>query len=203
MWTTCAAPNLTVLRRWLAAAGAALLLAGCAGGDLDDGLWITYNSQTSPYDPSFVQTAAESGAFYVEIYGQPFAARMDDQAIAQRISLPQWIGPTDATTMPGPDVNTNFRAILVFSPGFDGPLTDRACTAPGRIGTGTPRAGRVKLAAGFCIGERMGSILVAEQGGITGPQDPAFRSMLAQVMLALLPNANPNRPRGVPPFDRR
>lgn len=181
------------------------LLAGCSGpgGAAVQGSWITYDQQVSPYAPSFVQTAAESGEFYVEILGQPFAAQMSDQAIAQRIVLPQWIGQTTATSNPSDKVNTNFRAILVFSPVFRGPLIDDACSHSGRIGTADPVPGTVRVAAGFCIGKRLGSALVAEQAGIAGPQDPAFAALLRQVMLVLLPDRDPNRSRGNQPFDRR
>ncbi len=180
------------------------LLAGCgtAGGGASPGGVFTYVQQTTPYAPSFVQTAGESGEFFVEILGQPFPVPMSDQAIAQRVAMPQWLGRTTATSNPSDKVNTNFRAILVFNPGFRGPLIDNACSNPGRIGTAEPVAGTVRVAAGFCIGSRMGSTLVAEMGAIAGPQDPAFTAFLRQVMLVLLPDRDPNRSRGFSPLDR-
>lgn len=88
-------------RRRGLAAGACLalaaLLTGCAGGGLSAAAGnapvISYEQQMAPYAPSFVQTAARSGEVYVQIFGQPFAERMEDQAIAQRIRMPQWISP--------------------------------------------------------------------------------------------------------------
>lgn len=183
-------------RRATAAAAilaAAAGLAACAGGGsgLFGGPLITYDQQVSPYAPSFVRTAAQTGSFYVRILGEPFPGETPKEEIARRIPMPQWLGQVRATTMPGEEVNTNFFAILAFNPAFSGPLTDAACADPEAVPVQPPVAGTVRLAAGFCIGSRIGSYLVAQQEGIAGPDDPRFAAMLGQVMLALLPRYDP------------
>lgn len=171
---------------------------GSGGVTFGDGSVVTYNQLGPSYARSFVVTGAQTGEFYVQIFGQPFPQPMSDLQIAQHITMPQWLGPTTATTQPGERVNRNFRALLVFNPDFRGPLTDSACRNPERIQTVAPRTGRIRVAAGFCIGDRMGSYLVADQEHIPGPQDPRFPALLSQVMLLLLPDRDFKTPSGRP-----
>jgi len=172
--------------------------AGPGGATLGDGTVVTYNQQVGPYSRSFVISGARTGEFYFQIYGQPFPQPMSDLQIAQYVTMPGWLGPTTPTTQPGPEMNRHFPVILVFNPAFRGPLTNTDCRNPGRIRTEPPRAGKVRVAAAFCIGNSIGSYLVAEQDGITGNQDPRFRRMLAQVMQLLLPVRDPMAPASRP-----
>ncbi len=97
----------------LAVASFLVLLTACAG---TGGSKLTYETIETRYQSGLVGWASESGQLNTVILGNPFATKVDPEAIAQVLKLPGWFKPVQLTTRPKDPARTENRLVLVFNP---------------------------------------------------------------------------------------
>lgn len=173
--------------RALSAAGGLLVLAGCAAGA---GTPVTDATATlSPaYDPASVSRAARDGLPTV-VHGNPFALPREqaERLVLSTLRMPGWHRPAGFVADPNAGERRGYRLVVVFNParpvGHGG-----ACRDPRDIALG-PGAATTRLHAAFCASERPLSH-ISGRAALTGPDDPAFRELLAQALDQLLPPRN-------------
>ena len=171
----------TTLPRHALAAGTALVLAACAGVTT-----VTRTDHYPFYTPDVVQYAIADGELAAEIHGQPFpGAGTDAESIARRLSLPGIFQRTRVTTRPTADPgNDHYRLVVAFNPA-GAPIARRLCTDPDRLRAGGGDGGGLRAMAAFCAGPEIASQTFVSGPPATGPDDPAFRAAMNQLMVTL------------------
>ncbi len=162
-------------------ASTALVLAACAGVTT-----VTRTDQYPFYTPNVVQYAIADGELAAEIYGQPFpGAGVDAETIASRLSMPGIFQRARVTTRPTADPNNDhYRLVIAFNP-TGTPIARRLCTDPDQLRAGGGSGGGLQAMAAFCAGSEIASQTFVSGAPATGPDDPAFRSAMNQLMLTL------------------
>ena len=173
--------------RALSAAAGLLALAGCAAGA---GTPVTDAAATlSPaYDPASVGRAARDGLPTV-VHGNPFAMPRErtERLVLASLRMPGWHRPAGFVAHPDPGERRGYRLVVVFNPAR--PVGHgAACRDLGDIALG-PGAATTRLHAAFCASERPLSH-IGGRADLAGPDDPAFRRLLAQALDQLLPPRN-------------
>ncbi len=186
----------------LAVASFLVLLTACAG---TGGSKLTYETIETRYQSGLVGWASESGQLNTVILGNPFATKVDPEAIAQVLKLPRWFKteaiaqvsklprwfkPVQLTTRPKDPARTENRLVLVFNP-TSRPLGGKAaCGDLGRIAVAGPSATmRVQLA--FCSGSNLNTAVILDAPVSSGPGDPTFQRHMNEALAVLLPSENP------------
>lgn len=164
----------------------AALAAACG-----DPVKISQSDQILPYSPQLVNYAAQTGAMAAQAYGNPFGSPSDAAALIEGLPLPGWFTTAKLTARPGPNVAANIRVVIVFNPGWKGPGMDDACRNAGALPLGPGGGASLRIAATLCADNRAISWLVAEAPTPKGPDDPAFRRLMDQVLVNLLPHKFP------------
>ena len=173
-------------RRVMMLAGVAGVLAACAAP-------ITTPPQVNSYSPSLLSYVAKRGGMRTEIYGNPFGA---DQAQVNQAVLRSLEEGSRGPHFPFYDnppadfKQTAYHVVVAF--GSDGPQGYRLCTGPSG-GAPTNDGGTVRVSAAFCSGEKVVTSVSGRVQNATGPEDPAFRSLMRQVALALFPSRDLQR----------
>ena len=151
-------------------------LAACAGaGSVHDFL-------ASPQYSTGHVAAASQGETLVVVRNNPFPADRDSAGVVAAMRG-QHFGPNlNLTTATRANAPQDYKIVLAFggAPGGN-PCTDTA-SAP-------QPATRVNAA--FCVRDFMLTRVSGHADAFTGPNDPAFRGLMGQVMAALLPNKDP------------
>ena len=169
-----------MVRHWGAVAVACLTLAACDAP-------IVYYRHVSTYTPG---EFAYAGDLYLEVVGNPYKVPQEefDQKLADTMSAGVWGTPVRFVTEPAPESRSPYRVIMVFDPPNDASF-NLLCAAPDMVEPMPPGPGNTKLSAVLCRGYYPISYVYA---GFTsqGPADPAFRTAIHQIELALLPARN-------------
>jgi hypothetical protein len=134
----------------LAAAGAALLAAGC-----DDGTVITRVDRMPAFSRSQI-IAMAAGGVPTEIHGRPFDG-VTPEEIAGRLKMPPGFaaGVTFRAVAPGPrGIDPHRRLVLVFNPA-EGPNGLRDCRRIEEAPTNPPREVGFSVTATFCTEDRL------------------------------------------------
>jgi hypothetical protein len=152
-----------------AAVAAMLLLSACGVGT------VSYVNVDSSYDPTQYARLPYTGPIYVEVSGNPFA--IPPQQLAQVVYTS--IAPSNAVVGNGQGP----RIHIAFGP--DASNVNLACSAGGTNGRIN---GTISIVAALCRGtDHALSYLSASIDGVTGPDDPRFRSFLRQTAVQLFP----------------
>jgi hypothetical protein len=155
--------------RSLAALIGALALAGCMAGT------VNYVNVDSGYDPVQYARLPYTGPLYVEVSGNPFAIPPEQMAKV----VYDAIAPSDAVIGNGQGPRLHFA----FGP--DATNFNLACSASGTKGRINDR---ITMVAALCRGtDHALTYLTASIDGVTGPDDPRFRSFLRQSTVQLFP----------------
>lgn len=167
--------------RHVLTAGTALVLAACAGVTT-----VTRVDHYPFYTPNVVQYAIADGELAAEIYGQPFpGAGTDAETIASRLGLPGIFQRAKVTTRPTADPNNDhYRLVVAFDPA-GAPIARRLCTDPDSLRAGSGGGGGLQAMAAFCAGSEIASQSFVSGPPATGPDDPAFRASMNQLMVTL------------------
>jgi hypothetical protein len=166
-------------RRWGVLA-AALLLAGCDAPTV-------YYRHVYTYMPG---EYAYAGDLYLNVIGNPYKVPQEqfDSALAETMSGGVWGTPVRFVTARAPDSRSPYRVVMVFDPPWYASY-DRLCAQPDTVQPVPPGPGNTKLSAALCRSDYPISYVYA--GFVSqGPNDPAFRSAIQQIELALLPARN-------------
>jgi hypothetical protein len=170
---------------------AVLLLVGfgltaCTGGSI-----VSHSYYTSAYSPDHVQLAAASGTAIATIRNNPFPqdggnvgvlAAMQGRNVGPRMYFSQ---------TQRPDEKYGYRVILDFRP--PGPSSAYQCQGESTAPASASRSGPIDVTATFCVGDRLLTDASGSVGGATGPDDPRFKALVGDIMVALTPPYDPSR----------
>lgn len=159
-------------------------LAGCDGVST-----ISSSYYNSTYSPSHVDLAAANNPSQAIVRGNPFANDRDNSAViaamqGRNFGPKMYFSPT-----PRAGDKYGYKVILSFGEKIS---RNYQCGPDGVAGIPAP-AGTVSLVGTFCIGDIVLTDAVGTVSGVTGPDDPRFRRLIGDVMVALTPPYDPNR----------
>jgi len=169
---------------------ATAVLSGCVGTPRTYGETIR-----SIYSPTEFGRGAGGRDLWTQFRGDPFG--LGDEAFqAGMIDLlayhPPKPQPTNFTTDPDENADTNFRVVFVFDPPVSF-LNSHLCRLPLRLPKGDGSNRPLKVAAAFC---RNQGLMTAVRGSLdlaADLDDPAFDGLIGQMVDALFPNFNPSQ----------
>ena len=147
----------------------------------------------SLYEPAQVRLAASAGPTLAVIRNNPFPrdagnagvlAAMQGRTYAARLTFAQSARPDD---------RYGYKVVLNFGPSLYGAPDE--CAAPPTPPSTTPPPERITASAAFCIGDALLSDAFGAVQGATGPDDPKFRQLIGDLLVALTPPYDPKRPR--------
>ena len=166
-----------------AALGVAFALGACAGVS---SIKVTNVTQSSGFSMGHVQYAAASGEMFAEIRGNAFDAQSAgyEEDIAGALRLPSYYPRARITTRPSDESRTSQRLAFVFNPDRP-PGAALMCSDIDRVPV-APSSSETRVQAAFCSGERLLAEAHAVGPEAAGPEDPAFRDLMRQVMVHLL-----------------
>jgi hypothetical protein len=164
---------------------AALAAGACAGPTV-------YSSYyASLYEPAQVRFAAAVGPTLAVIRENPFPSDADNQGVLAAMQGQTFAARLFFSQTPRADDRYGYKVVLNFGSSLYG--TSGQCelqpTPPAR----TPPAGRITASAAFCIGDALLSDAHGSVHGAAGPDDPDFRRLIGDLLVALTPAYNPNR----------
>ena len=173
-------------------AGLALAAAAVAGCSTE----ISRGNIERAGIPTNFSYAASRGEMWTVVIGNPF--RVPDPILESAVvgaMQGNYYGPrTQFTTRPSPAADPNYRIVVDFAyPPVT--LPDAVCNAMVPQSAGYPVGGRVEMLVAFCIGQSLQS-WVRMSAVAAGPEDPAFRRMIANAMVQLIPPYDPFPSRG-------
>lgn len=167
--------------RPVAAALAASLLAGCAGGARVHSVTLF-----SPYTPLGAASFAASGPL-VEVRGAP-PGGASPEAVAAALRMPGNFAQTGFRV--APVGGTGQRIVLAFGARSVDP--GRIC-APGASGGASQSGGGLELGAAYCVGATAASVGVLSAPDVGGPEDPAFAASVRGLLTEMMPTSSPGK----------
>lgn len=177
------------------ALGAAL--CGCA-----DGSTVHYNYYNSAYEPGHVMLAAANTPSLAVIRNDPFPQDRNNEGVLAAMQGRN-LGPRMYFSQtPRPDDKYGYKVVLNFGAasgtggsGFapyalagGSPQCQAQATAP----SATPVSGDITVTGAFCVGDLLLTDASASIGGAEGPDDPRFKRLIGDLMVALTPPYIPN-----------
>ncbi len=171
-----------ILTARLAIALSLALLAACAGG-----VTTTYVDYDPVYSPDWFSYGAGGRDLRVVIRGNPTGAPQQEfeRAVIASMQGRNWGPRTNFTTQPSESARQNYRVVMLFGGDrFAGGYA--LCADPDEIDLASA-AGRVRLQAAFCLGDRPLSSLQVATDGVTSPTDPRLDRMVAAAVIELFP----------------
>jgi hypothetical protein len=180
-------PHAAVIRRSSLAIVPALAAAAgaCAGPTV-------YNSYyASLYEPAQVRFAASVGPTLAVIRDNPFPSDAGNERVLSAMQGQTFAARLVFSQAARPDDRYGYKVVLNFGPSLYG--TQGACGLPPTPPARTPPPGRIAASAAFCVGDHLMSDAQGAVEGATGPDDPNFRRLVGDLLVALTPSYNPNR----------
>lgn len=173
--------------RIAAATMVAALLSGCFGS----GPILTHNDVAGAYEPDFLRVVGTGGnELRTIVVGNPFggSAEATRDATIEAMQGAVAFTPVRFAAQPGRAHPANYRVYMVYQPAIT--------QAAGALCRGeAPQAGRasagLRLLAVYCGGSFAMSEITGRMEVMPSLGDPAFRSLVRQVTLNLLPPSNP------------
>ncbi len=170
---------------------AATLLATLLGGCFGNGPILTHNDVAGAYEPDFLRVVGTGGnELRTIVVGNPFGGSAE---VARDLTIEAMQGavaftPVRFAAQPARAHPANYRVYMVYQPAIT--------QAAGALCRGeTPLAGQasagLRLLAVYCGGSFAMSEITGRMEVMPSPGDPAFRSLVRQVTLNLLPPSNP------------
>jgi len=159
-------------------------LSACAGGTVG-------TAYLGSYDPATVNYVAARGPLHTEVLGNPFAASRAEleRAVTEAMSGANPGQPMQFSTEKDLRNRSPYRLVVVFNPGREiGP--QKLCE-----GTAAPSAeadGTIRILAAFCADGSRETSVAGRLGQVTGPNDPALRTLLRHMTAELFPRKNDN-----------
>ena len=174
------------MARWIATAGAAILIAGCA-----ETATLPHHFVYDGYRTSYLNYAAGRGGLLTEVVGNPFQAPKTavDDAVTETFGQRGFGPKLDFFTVPPEGYSSAYRVVVLFDPA-DGVAPSRLCRDPFQPQVQRPveRPGKVGVVAAFCQNDRRITPAGGSIDGAGGPDDPAFRKLMSQVAALLFPS---------------
>lgn len=175
--------------RGLIALGTSLAIGGCAA--FPEGVVIYEPNYAQLYSQGDFEFAAQRGEIKTAVKGSPFG--IADEPFADKVMAmmngANWGPRVDYTRNPTripPDTSeSRFHVEIVFNPAANFAARS-ACGEPMKSPV-TATGPDVYMVAAFCFGDRLMSESAGRATGLTGPDDPRFRSLVRGVTLALIP----------------
>lgn len=164
--------------------GAIFLMAACAPG----GVMLSMQDIDTAYNPSELAYAGADRDMRVIVVGNPFSG--DQAAFASAVTDAMqgqhWGQATNFTTTPSGSARDLYRVVMLFDP--------PKSLGSGRLcreeATGLPSEGSgdgIVLFGAFCRADKRLTSIRGHMPEASGAQDPAFRSLVAQVTNGLFP----------------
>jgi hypothetical protein len=159
---------------------AAVTLGGC-------GAPIVYYRHLTTYSPG---EFAYAGDLYLDVHGNPYKVPQEEfnTALADSMTGGIWGKPVRFVTAHDPASRSPYKVVMVFDPPWYASY-DRLCQQADAVQPLPPGPGSTKLSAALCRSDAPISYVYAGFTS-TGPADPAFRTAMQQIELALLPPRN-------------
>jgi hypothetical protein len=168
-----------------------VLLVGstlCACADMS----IVHNSYyNSAYTPGHVQLAAASGPALAVIRNDPFPADRDNAGVLAAMQGRNFGPKMFFTQAPRPDDRYGYKVVLDF--GSASARYASQCTVAPAPPAAVPSSGPIAVTATFCVGDLLLTDASGSISGASGPDDPLFRRLIGDLMVALTPPYDPNR----------
>ncbi len=164
----------------------AVAVGGCAGPT------VYNNYYASLYEPAQVRFAAAVGPTLAVIRDNPFPSDAGNQGVLAAMQGQTFAARMVFSQTARPDDRYGYKVVLNFGSSLYG--TSGQCQAPPTPPARTPPAGRIAASAAFCIGDQLLSDAHGAVQAATGPDDPNFRRLVGDLLVALTPAYNPNRP---------
>ncbi|EWY39610.1 hypothetical protein N825_05860 [Skermanella stibiiresistens SB22] len=169
----------------VACSAAALLLSACGASR------VVSDTPSSAYSPLEFSVAGSGRDLRTEVVGNPFGGDKAsfDKSVTD-LMQDQYFGPTTHfTTTPDDGANRLYKVVMVFNP-TETLLGSEIC-AGRRIATDDRPGQPIRLRAAFC----RGGALTSTSGyapALTSPEDPTFRTLVADATFSLFPIRDPN-----------
>jgi len=173
--------------RLAAAVLAAALLAGCGGAA------TTYGFYAEPrYSSGELGFVSRQGPVPVEVRGNPFSvpdARLA-AAVADAMQGRNFGPPLAFTDRPPGERPYDYRVVMAFDQPPQASFDLCAAAAPPEPAT---QGGPLHAKAAFCLGRYRYTEIQGSIPAASGPDDPRFRTLIAQLTIELLPANDPSR----------
>ncbi len=164
---------------------AALALTSCTGGST-----IMHSYYNSGYTPSHVTLAAANNPAQAVIRGNPFANDADDRGVIAAMQGRNFGPRIYYAPTPRPGDIYGYKVVMSFN--GVGPNNYDLCKSPPAPPKPSGTA-RIDASAAFCVGEVLLTDASGHVTGAAGPDDPKFKALVSDLILALTPPYDPNR----------
>jgi hypothetical protein len=165
---------------------AGLSLCACADSSI-----VHHSYYNSAYTPDHVQLAAASGTAIAVIRNDPFPTDRDNAGVLAAMQGRNFGPRMYFSQAPRPDDLYGYKVIMDFGPPSYG--AGYQCQAQPTAPSAAPRTGPITVSATFCVGDRLLTDATGSISGATGPDDPNFRRLIGDIMVALTPPYDPSR----------
>jgi hypothetical protein len=147
----------------------------------------------SLYEPAQVRFAASVGLALAVIRDNPFPFDTDNQGVLAAMQGQTFGAKLFFSQTPRSDDRYGYKVVLNFGESLYG--TAGQCQVPPTPPARTAPTGRITASAAFCVGDALLSDAYGAVHDVAGPDDPKFRRLIGDLLVALTPPYNPNRPR--------
>ena len=188
-----AAPASAAAPAALAALG---LLAACAGTPT-----VLPPTVGPAYGPEIINYSAGKGGMLTEVVGNPFQAPKAEleAAVVEAAEGSHFGQRIPFVLRPPAGYNSPYRVVYAMNP-VPGTNPRDLCGGEAQTRQRLPSESD-RVSAALCAGDSVISSVRGSVAGPTGPRDPAFRSLIAQLTLAMFPPESPERRDGRGIFD--
>lgn len=159
-----------------------LLLGGCGGST------VYSNYYNSSYSPDHVRFASAVGPTLAVIRDNPFPGDAGNAAVLAAMQERNYGPRLYFVQTPRPDDRYGYKVVMDF--GSATPSTTLCQRGP-TPSSARAASGRVVVAAAFCIGDLLLSDATGAVEGVSGPDDPRFRRLIGDILVALTPPYDP------------
>ena len=166
----------------------ALAVAACASGST-----VYTSHHASLYEPAQVRFAAASGPVLAVIRDNPFPWDAGNRGVVAAMQGQTFAAKLHFNQVARPDDRYGYKVVLSFGTSLYG--TPGECAAPPTPPATKPPPDRIIASATFCLGDALLSDAYGAVHGATGPDDPKFRRLIGDLLIALTPPYDPKRPR--------
>ncbi|MFM2129276.1 MAG: hypothetical protein RL477_822 [Pseudomonadota bacterium] len=172
------------VRIFLSALACVGLAAACAGGAVS-----VQTEIGRAYDLSNFGAYHAGRDTRVDVMGSTFgmAPRNFADAVTAGMQGHNSGGRTNFTATPGPSAAPGMRVVMAFD---TVPAASTICEAASLAPAKDPG---VTLQAAWCFDGRVDSYVIARTGPVKGPEDPAFRALVAQATRDLFPTVRDHK----------
>lgn len=161
------------------------LVTACGGN-----VRLTQQEVSPVYKASEFAYAGAGRDLRVVVAGNPFGGAQAefDHAVTGYMQGNHWGQPTNFTTTPGETARETYHVVMLFNPPKTFPGMRLCREKPADLPSGTRENGIVLFAA-FCRRNESLTEIKGRIDGATGPGDPIFGDLVAQVTNGLFPQA--------------